>query len=126
MKTLILINPQATPPVDEVQWDGQLKSLQEIVGGLIEPHRLYSGDVLLVDEEWNCKSNSNRFAGGFSINGDIAPLDGNGQAGQWHFGGRGVIVGTDRKGNFVAPKINILSASRLITIKKKQGKGNSK
>jgi len=121
---LILIDSQAKIKVSEVAWDGKLESLQKIVGGLIEPHRLYSDDLLLVDEEWNCKSGSNRFPGGFAISGDTAPLDGNGQAGKWFFGGRGVIVGVDKRDNFTAPKLTLLNASQLVSFPRGRVRGD--
>ncbi|MBM3914008.1 MAG: DUF3846 domain-containing protein [Sphingomonadales bacterium] len=106
----ILIDPRGKPPVSEIDVVNELEPLQKIVGGYLEAHRLESGDLLLVDEDYNMKANP-KFKGKFDIKWVVRP----GRTRTDIFGGRGLIVGS-KGDNFTDPKLNLLAASRLANI----------
>lgn len=113
----ILIDPQGRPSVSEIDVENELEPLQKIVGGYLEAHRLESGDLLLVDEDYNMKANP-KFKGKFDIKWVVRP----GRTRTDIFGGRGLIVGEidvddpDPRISFTAPKLNLLAASSLVNI----------
>jgi|LauGreDrversion2_6_1035139.scaffolds.fasta_scaffold03946_6 hypothetical protein len=103
----ILINPSATPAVQEVEIGGELAEAQKLVGGYIEMIRLGAKDAIFIDEDWNNKDPKKRFSGSFEIGAE--------KYGKFTIGGRGLIVGIKGSGN-TDTSLNLLKASQLVTV----------
>ena len=101
----ILIDPLATPAISEIEVKGDLKEIQEIIGGYLAPIRISSTEVLFVDEEWLIKDKSKRFGGAFRI-------------GDHGLGGKGIIFGV-KNDDHCSTKLGLLEVSSMITTSNK-------
>lgn len=99
MKAILI--DSATATISEVEHDGSLDSIYKLIGcETIEATYPFGRgtDCVYIDEEGGLKPNRL----GFVIKGFHSPLR-----------GRGLVVGTDRKGNTVAPKVTELDVAMI-------------
>lgn len=98
MKAILIDSTTAT--ISEVEHDGSLDSLYKLIGceQIEATYPFKTRDCVYIDEEGGLKPNRL----GFVVKGFHSP-----------FRGRGLVVGTDREGNTVAPKVTELDVAMV-------------